>query len=165
MMRLTELKKIAKQSGFVEQMRDVGFTLGPDSFWFYRERGDFIDLFTFWIKSSGNWFEVPLYCLHKAHVEHCDMSLFPKGFMKGIPNLFDKTVQTRDLDKGKNWEMQDEQQAINTLNDLANVFKKKAEPWFSAIDTNQKLHDSYSLRFQGSERAIRLSGIDNNGKA
>ena len=85
MTRGSSLRKIVEASGFASQMRELEFELGPSHVWFYRLRGDFIDWFGFWPKSSGRWADVPVVCLKYDLVSHCDMSTFPRGFQNGIP--------------------------------------------------------------------------------
>ena len=86
-MTLTKLKKTAKDCGFSDKMEALGFILGPSGFWFYRQRREFLDVFDFWLGSSGKWVEVPVVCYVDELITHYDMAKFPKGFTKNLSCL------------------------------------------------------------------------------
>ena len=86
---LIKLKKKVRKLGFIDEMEKLGFFLGPDDFWFYRRRGDYLDVICFWDSSSRNWLTVPILCLKFDLIDHCDMSMFPEGFILKMPLFTD----------------------------------------------------------------------------
>ena len=145
-----ELKKHAKDIGFVEKMEMLGFKLGPDSFWFYRKRDGFIDYISFWVKSSGVFMGVPVICLKEELVKHCDMNKFPKGFNVDIP-FYSSTYLNEEcgVEIGHDpWRIKTPQEIKESLDELYQLVVSSAVPWFKHINSNEKLWESFTLNFR-----------------
>ena len=137
-----ELKKSAKALGFITKIEGLGFRLGPSGLWFYRERGEFIDVIDFWMKSSMKWVEVPVVCFIKDQVTHCDMSKFPKGFTNNMSALSSMFAGRRGFEVlGSPWKVTDET-IETTFSDLFKLLKNDVIPWFNALDTKSKVLES-----------------------
>ncbi|WP_296062502.1 hypothetical protein [uncultured Amphritea sp.] len=135
-----ELKKDAKKLGFISNMEGLGFKLGPTGFWFYRERGEFIDVIDFWMKSSMKWVEVPVICFIKDKVKHCDMAKFPKGFTTGMPCLSRMFAGRLGFEiSGVPWKVADSETIKYTFNQLLELIKEEVDPWFKALDSKEKI--------------------------
>lgn len=164
MTTLTELRKYAKSTGFESEMQEYNFIMGPSGLWFYRLRGDYIDFFEFWISSSKNWVTVPVTCLKKSIISHCDMSVFPKGFNVGIPIYTDSYINEEYGVEigGEAWKIKTEQDIKNTFSEITNLFEKSVNKYFNNINTDTKLYDSLSLNIKesklGQEFEVKLFG-------
>jgi len=87
---IAQLKKEVKKLSFVSEIESRGFSLGPNGFWFYRSRNEILDIIDIYVASSGNWASIRVSPFIKKNLNHCDMSLFPKGFMKGLSDPYVK---------------------------------------------------------------------------
>jgi hypothetical protein len=138
-----ELKKEAKKLGYVTRIEDLGFKLGPSGLWFYRVRGEFIDVIDFWMKSSMKWVEIPVICFIKSEVSHCDISKFPKGFtnnMSATSNMFAGRDGFEVL--GRPWKVSDAESIETTFQNLFELLKNDVVPWFNTLDTQAKVMES-----------------------
>lgn len=157
-----QLKSYAQEVGFVKKIESMGFTLGPDEFWFYRRRGDFLDLFLFWLDSSKKYVTTPIDCQKFNLIEHCNMELFPKGFSKNFGLCSDLFIEEEELIFASHlWEVETDEEMEESLDDILLIFEKHALPWFNNIIDDKKMFYSYSLRFQettsGEELKKQLS--------
>ena len=100
MTRLVDLRNQGIENNFVLNMLSYDFVLGPTGFWFFRLRGDYIDYFDFWIKSSGDFTTIPVTCLKRSLIDHCDMKKFPKSFDRNIPIWGDSFINKNGIEIG-----------------------------------------------------------------
>jgi len=148
----TKLKKYSDEFGFTKELEKLGFQLGPNKFWFYRHRGEYLDLIVFWISSSKIYMTVPIDCQKIDIIKHCDMTNFPKGFMKNFGLNSDCFIDDEDLSyAGWDWEIETKSEVKITLSEILKLIKCHAENWFQNITTDKKMFYSYSLRMQESE--------------
>jgi len=161
MTTVAQLKKYGEELGFTEQMASLGFKLGPNKFWFYRERGDFIDYLDFWIKSSGCFLTIPVMCLKKDLVTHCDLEHFPKRFDKDIP-FYSSTFVNEEygVEIGSDpWKVESKKDIENTFSEAIELIRSSAEAWWKGIVDNQSFYDSFTINFQESVEADRLKKL------
>ena len=138
-----ELKKEVKKLGFISKIEGLGFKLGPSGLWFYRDRGEFIDVIDFWMKSSMKWVEVPVVCFIKDDVSHCDMSKFPKGFTNNMSALSNMFAGRRGFEMlGSPWKVSDDEAIKTTFQNLFELLRNDVVPWFNALDTRAKVLES-----------------------
>jgi len=136
-------------------MERLGFKLGPNSFWFYRERGGFIDYLDFWMKSSGCYVTIPVMCLKTSLIMHCDMENFPKNFNKGIP-FYSSTFINEDYGVeigGDPWDVSTESDIENMLNESLELLSDSGEKWWKAINNDTDFYESFTINFKESNNA------------
>ncbi len=157
MTKLSEIKQYSHAFGFAEQMHELGFSEGPNDLWFYRRRGDYIDVFLFWLKSSENWVSVPVTCLKYDLIDHCDMTEFPKGFASGVPIFTDSYINEEyGVEIGSDpWKVKDEKSIKITFDEIYKLFIESVDDWFKSINTDQQLFDSFSLNMKESESGMQ----------
>jgi hypothetical protein len=156
-----ELRKYAEEFELIEELKDLGFLLSPSALWFYRKRDGFIDYIGFEVKSSGAFMSIPVICLKEQFVDHCDMSKFPRGFTKGIP-FYSSTYLNRKygVEIGHNpWKISSVEQIKTTFHESLSLIKSNADPWFKAIDSNEKLWESYTLNFRENTQSENVIAI------
>lgn len=155
-----QLKKYANQSGFVDHMGTLGFTLGPDSFWFFRRRGELIDLVAFWIKSSGNWVKIPVACLVGEIALGYDMNRFPKGFLKSAPMITDAYISKGGVEiAGQAWRISNDEFIAKMFDELLSIMTSQVDTWFRSIDSREKIYTSMSERMRESELGGKVKNI------
>lgn len=157
-MKLGEIKKLAKQTGFFEELETIDFSAGPSSFWLYRDRGEFLDVLSVSVYSTGSFFEVAVVCFKKELIDHCDMDLFPKGFYKHMRIISELYVsETKGLDSSTAWSCKSESEAITSLQKIAIIIKESADPWFQRITSDSAFFDSIAKGLRNREWGINLA--------
>lgn len=153
----TKLKQYCDELGFTKEIEKLGFHLGPKELWFYRHRGQYLDLIMFWICSSKKYMTVPIDCQKIDLIEHCDMKIFPEGFMKKFGLNSDCFIDDEELSyAGWDWEIETKNEVETTLSEILKLIKSHAENWFQNITSDEKMYYSYSLRMQESEFGQKL---------
>lgn len=150
MPKMSEIKKKAKELGFVEEMERLGFTLGPGDLWFYRFRGEYLDVIAFWGDSSQEWVDVPIVCYRKDLVDFCDMSEFPRKFV-GKMHLYSSAFVNEDgVEVGAplSWKVATDAEMEKTFSALEQLIKAKADGWLKNIDSDEKLWESIAVVVQ-----------------
>ena len=153
MPKLSKLKEYSNRLGFTDKMSKLGFNQGPDSLWYYRIRGDYIDVFLFWLKSSESWVTIPVTCLKYNLIDHCDMSKFPMGFSSRVPIFTDSYINEEyGVEIGSDpWKIKEEKDIKNMFEELYDLVVNGVDDWFKSINTDKKLYDSFSLNMKESE--------------
>jgi hypothetical protein len=157
MATLSEIKNYAKDKGYVNAMEELGFSLGPDKFWFFRKRGDYLDTLSFWLSSSKIVVTTPIDCQRFDLLNHCDLTRFPKGFTKGYGICSDCFLEDDGLMyAGWSWLVETQEQMEESVDKIFKVFKIHGEPWLAEITDDEKMFNSYSLRFRETETGEKL---------
>ncbi|WP_199524817.1 hypothetical protein [Pseudoalteromonas sp. bablab_jr011] len=151
------LIQCAYDCGFTESLNRLGFILGPDKFWFYRIRGDYIDLVMFWLLSNKKFMTVPVDCQKLALIPGYQEEKFPSNFIKGFGQVSGYFIDEEEICFGSwGWDVRDTCSIEKALNDILIVIENSAEPWFQSITDDQKMFNSYSLAFRESESGTKL---------
>jgi hypothetical protein len=131
-------------------MRASGFDLGPDGFWFYRWRGDFLDVIQFWRVSNGNAFRVPISTWIKGMDDSgYDFANFPKGFIKDRENPSGKQLGKEGVSNTYyDWWTTDEEKTLESLNGILAGVSAFAVPWFDSIVDKKSLFESLPFRLR-----------------
>lgn len=144
-MKLSEINKHLKESGqFIEDLKQLNFERGPSGVWFYRFRGAFLDVLAFWVSGSGRHLEVPVVCFKADLVEHCDMSTFPKGFIRDMPNISQTYVSKNEDGISKNqspWRILNIEELSVTLELLSTTIINKIDPWLCEVNSDKEFFD------------------------
>lgn len=142
---LAQLKKKMSELelSFVNDMQDLGFTLGPDAFWFYRRRGRMLDVIFFDLGSTGNWAKVNVLPLIEELIKNYNMSDFPKGFTRNLGNPF-STVITQDgiEHPWHKWKVADDNSIRETFASLSRIMIEKGDAWLRSVNTKE---DAYKI--------------------
>lgn len=160
MTTISRLKNKSLDLGFTKIIEDLGFTLSPNGFWFYRKRGEYVDFIGFWISSSENWMDVPVICLKYDLIDHCDKGEFPKGLDKDIP-FYSSTFINEEygVEIGSDsWKIKEESDVEESLSELRDLMGN-AMNWFENINTDEKLYMSFTENFRESVKADELKKI------
>jgi hypothetical protein len=157
MTSLNDLKVYAESSGFCTELNKLGFEQGPDNFWFFRKRGDYLDILLFWILSNKKFVTVPVDCQKFNLISHCDMTQFPKKFTQGFGQLSGYYIDEDEICGGSwPWDIRDSESATESLTDILKIFKESADTWFKSITNDELLFNSYSKAFRESESGQEL---------
>ncbi len=158
---MTTIKKLRTKAidlEFDKYMEVLGFTLGPDEFWFYRWRGSILDVIDFWVGSSGKFVKVPILCCNEKIFSiykdwQPDFSVFPSNFTHGLALFSDRYInQEYGVEIGADpWSIQSDQDIIRMFSELEIQIKENADPWFKQFIDNATLYESFSIRCQKSE--------------
>ena len=147
-----QLRKFCDDSGFTSNLNKLGFHLGPENLWYYRVRGKYLDIISFWLSSSKKSVTIPIDCQKIELIDHYDMSSFPKGFNKNYDLNSDCFIDDEELSYASwTWEVEKEHEIKETFTEVLKLIKSHAENWFQNITTDEEMYYSYSLRIQESD--------------
>jgi len=152
-----QLKKYSDQFGFTKEMEKLGFSIGPDDFWFYRHRGSYLDIISFWLGSSKRFVKIPIDCQKNGLIPRVDMDKFPKGFTEDYGVGSGCYMDDEGLAfASERWEVETKDKVKETFSEVLKLIKSHAEPWFKNITTDEKMFYSYSLAMQESPFGLDL---------
>lgn len=149
-----QLKKSAVKLGVVEELEKLGFALGPDDFWFYRQRGEFIDTIFFWLNSSGNYVQIPVSTWVKEIVYFADMKNFPKGFIKNASCVSGMSLGKDKVDYATNFSVQNTLELEEFFQLFVENVSKYAISWFDQIQHREDIFTNYNLA-EGPVAAVK----------
>ena len=145
MTTLAQLKRKVKQSNFHREILDKGFSLGPQGFFYYRWRGEFLDLIQFWIKTNGTRVEVHVCTVVSEMIERkgYNMVNFPVGYSKIASNPTAQRL-TKDGIKllGKRWCIGTDDEINDMLSELSKSIELYLIPWFEGINSRKDIYNS-----------------------
>ena len=135
--------------GFILKMEKLGMHFGPDQFWFYRFRQDYLDIIAFWINSSKSFVTIPIICFKTDLIDHCDMEKFPRGFINGMSSLSSAFVNYNGISiGGDSWKIKAEEDVNISVKEIYKVIEEKGNPWLLNINDDKNLWDSIPMRIQ-----------------
>jgi len=133
--------------------------------WFYRERSPFIDVILFWISSTGNFVTLPVECLKRELIDHCNMDDFPEDFDSNIPFMSERFVSDEGVEIGGTpWKVKDEASSRESFEELFGVISTEVDKWFKVITTDESLYYSYSINMQEKPRGAAMKAKLLGGK-
>lgn len=155
----SELKTFVREGGFLDSLKKLGFEIAPTGaphgFWIYRWRDDFIDYIGFWLSSTKNFMNVEITATKACLLNDYDMKNFPKKFENKVP-IYSDTFINEDygVEIGtQSYRVREKQDLPIAFDEILKQIYRSANPWLKAIDTNEKLYDSFSGAFKGTEKA------------
>ena len=101
-MTIADFKRRLKNTQLVDGMKSIGFSVGPDFLFFYRLRGEFIDLINLQPLAGGDGLRIHVSVYHPSILPNYDMTKFPKGLGSACGNISYLYLTTKGIAYGGN---------------------------------------------------------------
>lgn len=138
---LSQLKKKTTKLGYITEIEKLGFTLGSKDFWFYRRRGDVLDIIDVTISSSGNWAEVAISPYIDELIKHCDMDKFPDGFIENLSNPFEMFITEEGIEHPwHKWRVEEDSDIEESFAFITKILVEEGDKWLQSIDSKEKVY-------------------------
>ena len=140
MTTLKDLKKYGAEFGFTEDMKNLGFTIGPNGFWFYRQREVILDVVFFHNTSTGHWTQPSVLMLVDGLLEDYDMKEFPKSFTKNVSFINDVCITENGIEHPwHRWEIRDKNKIQESFRSIIDVMRSSGDNWFRSVSSKKDL--------------------------
>lgn len=133
---LAKLKNQVSELSFIHDMEYLGFSLGSSGFWFFRRRGDVLDVAVISVGSSGHWAKLSISPFIEEQFDQYDMNNFPKGFLKVHSNPLSTYLTKNGVEHPwHEWNVKEHNNIVESFNKLSELMIKKGDAWLKAIKT------------------------------
>lgn len=142
-MTIADFKRRLKDTRLVDGMKGIGFSVGPDFLFFYRLRGEFIDLINLQPLAGGNGLRIHVSVYLPSILPNYDMTKFPKGLGSACGNISYLYLTTNGIAYGGNhWKTKTDDIFQDSVNGILAKVESELIPWFDSIETKKDLYNS-----------------------
>ena len=135
--------KSMEETGFVDTITELGFTLEKDDLIFYRKRNDFIDCISLQPLAAGKGVRLGVSVVRLEMYPEHEKTDFPRNFTKRFRNISNKYISSRGVGYSTgNWDTSGVGRFQKTFDEISSLLITDVLPWFNAIDTNRTLYES-----------------------